>query len=181
MPIVLDPSKQFVEISLFYVEENHINKDTVYHFISSREDMEEWKAKGYRHENEIRDLKSKDNPLPGVPIKDQSFDSKKVIYSIRTKWKRLSWKDQNVIYSKCFKLVTAPDGTTKPEWDGLSFRDLKIKQCLREWDIKDGNNNPVPVSPETIDTLPPFVVSELINAFERYTEANAEDLGESKG
>lgn len=179
MPITLDPAKQFVEIRLFYLEQiPSRGGDVNYIFINSKEEMEEWISKGYKHENEIKTVNPKG---PGMPVQDQSFDPSKVIYTMRTKWKRMSWKDQNIIFSKCLKTVPGNDGVPRTELDTITYRDMKIKQCLKEWDIKNARGEVEPVSPQAIDSLIPEIVSELINAFERYTEANADDLGESRG
>lgn len=90
----------------------------------------------------------------------------------------MSWKDQNVIFSKCLRTTTGVDGVQRTELDTITYRDMKIKQCLKEWDLKDERGQLVPVSHDAIDNLTPEVVSELISAFERYTEASSNDLGE---
>lgn len=186
MPITLDPQKQFVTISLMYVEVNSKDSPTQFIFINSKDDLDEWKSKGYRYENEVKEFgqaqKSPKEPIPGMPVEDgEEFDPTKIIYSIRTKWKRMTWKDQNTIFSKCLKTVPGPDGAVRTDLDHITYRDMKLKLCLKEWDLQDEHARQVPVSNETIDMLTPDVAAELINAFERYTEASPTDLGESKG
>lgn len=182
MPITLDPAKQFVQIRLLYVEEETKYGNMNYVFINNKEDMDKWKSKGYKYEDEVKELmkpKTDKTPLPGVPIKEQAnFDSTKVIYSINTKWKRMSWKDQNVIFSKCLRTSQNADGTPHTELDTITYRDMKLKQCLKEWDIRNAHGDIVPVNNEAIDSLSPDIANEFINAFERYTEASSEDLGE---
>jgi hypothetical protein len=145
--------------------------------------MEEWKEKGYHIANDIDKLKSEKKPehgssLPGMPVTEGGIDPSKVIYTIKTKWRRMLWKDQNAIFSKCLKTQQRPDGTSRVELDTITYRDLKLKTCLKEWDFKDEKNRDVPVSIESIDSLMPEIATELINAFERYTEPSSEDLGE---
>ena len=178
MPIVLDPSRNFVEVKLFYVEETSSHCAPVYHFIDKKEDLENWKAKGYKHETEvIGPANAKKTDVPGMPVQNTT----KLIYSISTKWKRMLWKDQNTIFSKCLRTRHNPEGVAQTELDSITYRDMKLKTCLKDWDLKDSAGNIVPVNNETIDMLTPEIANELINAFERYTEATADDLGESKG
>lgn len=178
MPIVLDPSKNFVQIRIFYTEEKSSQGETVYKFITTQEEMKSLRESGFAHESEVKDLQqTKKEAIPGMPV-GATFDPAKIIYSINTKWKRMLWRDHNVIYSKCYKIIPNPDGTTRAEFDSFVYRDLKIKQCLKEWDLKDERGLAAPVTPEAIDSLLPDVAIEMLNAFERYTEATNEELGE---
>jgi len=173
MPITLDPSKQFVSITLYYVEEQSKHGVPVIKFITSKEQMDEWKEKGYRVESDA-DLKSEKKQIPGMPVEDNG----RIIYSIRTKWKRMSWKDQNVIFSRCLKTIPMPEGGARTELDTITYRDMKLKLCLKEWNLKDSSGRDAPVTNDAIDSLEPDIATELINTFERYTEANTGDLGE---
>lgn len=182
MPITLDPAKQFVEIKLFYVEMPSKHGDFIYKFINNKEEMEEWREKGYKHEQEVKNSTpiKNDGKIAGMPI-EPTHDPNKIIYSITTKWKRILWKDQNTILSKCIRPVQGQDGVSRTDFDTIAYRDMKLKQCLKEWDLKDERGNPVKVSMEAIDSLTPDVANELISAFEKYTEASSSDLGESNG
>ena|SRR3990167_610708 len=87
-----------------------------------------------------------------------------------TGWKLLDWADFNHIYGECFKYNTNPDGTTTGNLDFIKFRDMKLKTCLKSWDIKDSNGKPVPISASSINKLHPDVAAELLNGFEKATE-----------
>lgn len=172
MPITLDPSKQFVEIKLFYIE-TMTARGPVYKFIQNAKEMEGYKTAGYRHEFEIKEIIRSQKPESKI-----EYDSSKVIYSITTKWRRMLWKDHNIIFSKCIKVIQNPDGTTSSQLDSILYRDMKIKQCLKEWDLKDDRGQVVKVTNDNIDSLTPDIAMEMLNAFERYTEATADELGE---
>lgn len=177
MAIVLDPSKQFINITVYYIEETMPHGHTVFHFVRSSKEFENWKTKGYHTEEEIRELlKPTDQKKPA-----QNVDSSKIIEKIMTTWKRLTWKDQNTIFSKCLRTVPGLDGKPVTELDSISYRDQKLKTCLKKWDLRDENGQVSPVTTDTIDILLPEVAQELLNSFERVTEPTAQELGESKG
>lgn len=170
MPIVLDPSKSFVNITLFYIEQKKEHGNSVFHFVASRKEFDEWKTRGYRTEEELRTAATEQSKVP--------VDPTKIIEKIITTWKRLTWKDQNTIYSRCLKTVPGIDGKPTVELDTILYRDLKLKTCLKKWDIRDESGQILAVAPETIDLLVPEVAQEMLNAFERVTEASSFDLGE---
>ncbi len=178
MPILLDPNKQFVNIQLYYVEEIKKHGNSVFHFIRNAQEMEEWKTKEYRTQEEFdkeKSIASTQEKAPGMPVKS-SPDPKKIIESITTSWRRMTWKDQNVIFSKCLKTIPGSDGAMHTELDTIQYRDLKLKTCLKKWDVKDDQGKEVSVNDDVIDILTPEVAQELINNFEQITEASAEEL-----
>ena len=183
MPIVLDPSKNFVAIQFMYIEEeNEKHGNSTYHFIGSRADFDTWKKKGYSTVDEItqqqldtKDTDKQKTDQPGMPLKPP-IDPKKIIKILRTWWSRMTWKEQNQIYSRCIRQVPSEGGGARTELDMISYRDFKLKTCLKKWDYKDESGQDVPVSENIIDNLVPEVAQELLNNFELVTEANEEDL-----
>jgi len=89
----------------------------------------------------------------------------------------MTWKEQNQIYSRCLRNTAAADGTTRTELDGISYRDMKLKTCLKKWDFKDDKGEEIPVSESVIDRMVPEVAQKLLETFESVTEASEEDLG----
>ena len=184
MSLVLDPSKQFVSITIYYIEEELDHGNSVFRFIKSKDEFEEWKAKGYKPRQEIEQLlnpKPQIQPSGPVSAEDtkkepEPVEDKKIIEQVSTHWKRLTWKDQNVIFSQSLKTIAGPDGQTHSDLDPLSYRDLKLKTCLKSWDLKDDQGNPVKITHDVIDNLTPEVASELIANFERVTEPSENDL-----
>lgn len=179
MPILLDPNKQFVNIQLYYVEEVKKHGNSVFHFIRSAQELEEWKKiKGYKTQEEFdqeKSLAGSQEKSPGMPVK-ASPDPNKVIQSIVTGWRRMTWKDQNVIFSRCLKTIPGADGNMHTELDTIQYRDLKLKTCLKKWDLKDEQGKEVPVTEDVIDILTPEVAQELINNFEQITEPTSDEL-----
>ena len=53
MPIVLDPDKQLIAISTYFVEEVKKHGNSVFHFIRSQDDFDEWKGEGYIAEDSL--------------------------------------------------------------------------------------------------------------------------------
>jgi len=177
MSIVLDPSKSFVTIQLMYIEdkdEKHGNSR--YYFVNSRADFDKWKAKGYQTEEEITKAAAVPDKQPGMPVKPPQ-DPTKVIQVLRTWWSRMTWKEQNQIYSRCLRQVPgANEGATRTELDMISYRDMKLKTCLKRWDLKDDAGQDIAVSEVIVDQLVPEVAQELLNNFELVTEAGEDDL-----
>lgn len=170
MPIVLDPAKSFVNITVYYIEEQKKNGNSIFHFITSPELMEEWKAKGYRTRQEIlQEVQNVSVSQSSIPKITAQASFSQVIESLNTVWKRMTWKEQNTIFAQSLRVVGG-----ESEIDALKYRELKLKTLLKKWDAKDENGNPYPLTAETLDNLCPEVASELLRAFERVTEADDE-------
>lgn len=92
-------------------------------------------------------------------------------HELNTGWKVLSWSEHNSIYSKCLNYTPNAEGLSSGSLDVIKFRDLKLKACLKNWDLKDGQGRVVPISEAVIDRLHPEVASELLAAFEKVTES----------
>lgn len=162
---------------MMYIEdqdEKHGNSK--FYFINSREDLDSWKKKGYLTTDEMNKSKLPDSESkPGMPEKPP-VDPKKVIQVLKTWWARMTWKEQNQIYSRCLKQATDSEGKTRTELDMIFYRDLKLKVCLKKWDLKDDNGGEIHVSDNIIDNLYPEVAQELLNQFELITEASETEL-----
>ncbi len=186
MSIVLDPSKNFVTIQLMYIEEQDAKHgNTRYYFVNSRADFNKWKAKGYLTKEEMDEVTAPapdpgKRDQPGMPVKPPQppHDPTKVIQVLKTWWSRMNWKEQNQIYSRCLRQVPGTEGRTKTELDMIGYRDLKLKTCLKKWDLKDDSKQEVPITETIIDQLVPEVAQELLNNFELVTEASEDEMGE---
>jgi len=179
---VLDPSKNFVTIQIMYIEEkNEKHGNTKYYFIHNRTEFEEWKEKGYLTQDEINNLNvpplPENPPKPGMPVQPSTppHDPTKIIQVLKTWWSRMNWKEQNQIYARCLRQI-ATDKESRTELDMIAFRDMKLKNCLKKWDLQDDNRQEIPVTPTIIDSLVPEVAQELLNNFELVTEATEEQL-----
>lgn len=181
MSIVLDPGKNYVALQVMYIEEiDEKHQSTKFRFIKNRSDFDEWKRKGYVTSDEMAKTKldpGKKAAEPGMP-ESPPIDPDKVIHILRTWWSRMTWKEQNLVYSKCFHQSTDSEGKTRADLDMIAFRDYKLKTCLKKWDLKDESGNDVKVSDNIIDNLYPEVAQELLNQFELITEATDEEMGE---
>ena len=187
MSIVLDPAKNFVTIQLMYIEEQDKKHGNArYYFINSRADFDNWKSKGYATEEEMDKAAAVPAPdpqqkeQPGMPVQPATppQNPTKIISVLRTWWSRMTWKEQNQIYSRCLKQVTGTEGKTRTELDMIAYRDMKLKTCLKKWDLKDDNKQDVAITENIIDQLVPEVAQELLNNFEMVTEASEEAMGE---
>lgn len=168
MSIVLDPNKQLVNIVTYYIEKEKKAGNSVFYFINSAESMDEWKNKGYITKSGLAEKRKS-----GEDFATQAG----IIEELRTTWRRLTWKDQNDISAKSLMHIPTQDNQTRIQWDGIKFRDMKLKVCLKGWDLTDENGNKVPITNEVIDNLVPEVANQLLNDFERVTEPSEDDLG----
>lgn len=188
MSIVLDPSKNFVAIQIMYIEEqDEKHGNTKYHFINSRAEFNNWKSKGYLTEEGIDkaaaippEIPQKNPPVASVQhsTPKPSHDPTKVISVLRTWWSRMNWEEQNQIYSRCLRQIPEAEGKVRTELDMIMFRDMKLKTCLKKWDLKDDNKQDIPITESIINQLVPEAAHELLNSFEKVTEASENELGE---
>ena len=88
----------------------------------------------------------------------------------------MTWKEQNQIYSRCLRQIPEAEGKTRTELDMIMYRDMKLKTCLKKWDLKGDNQQDIPITENIIDQLVPEVAQELLNNFEKVTEASEDDL-----
>jgi hypothetical protein len=104
----------------------------------------------------------------------KSEQLKEGIEVIETGWRPLLWKDQNDIMKSSYdKNISSPEGSGMGTFNFFGYQDSIIKKALKTWNIKDDNNNPIPVNPANIDKLPSIVVSTLYQKIDKlidYTE-----------
>lgn len=96
----------------------------------------------------------------------------KDVECMTTKWKVVSWKEQNEVMDIASKGV-GPGG--ERQFNFLAYRDAMIKRCLKEWDLTH-NQKPVPVTSEAIDSLPGPVVVDLYQKFEKVLDYTEDEL-----
>jgi len=89
---------------------------------------------------------------------------------LNTGWKVLTWDEHNHLYDSC------TIGRDRKTIDFIKLRDIKLKTCLKTWDLKDDNGNDVVLNSETIDQLYPKVADELLSGFEQITEIKPAEL-----
>lgn len=177
MSIVLDPDKNFVAIQVMFVEEkDEKHGNCKFNVINSKAEFDAWKKKGYLTSDEITqtDLTPTEDK-PGLP-KKTVVDTTKIIQILRTWWCRLNWKEQNIIYARCLRQSTDVDGKVRAELDMITYRDMKLKACLKRWDAKDDNKKDIILNDQMIDWLDPTIARHLLDNFEKVTEASEEDL-----
>ncbi|KKM73774.1 hypothetical protein LCGC14_1407050 [marine sediment metagenome] len=157
MPVILNTDPPLISIDIYYIEEEKAQGHLVYHFMRSKDDMDEWTEKGYCLENEMTE------------------NAAGKIEKLITAWKRLTWKDYNSIVSQCLRF-TGKDDDRKAEIDPVQFRDLKLKTCLRRWNVCDATGAQVEVNVANIDAIIPEIANELLYSFEKVTEPGEQDL-----
>ena len=106
--------------------------------------------------------------------KMETPEKKKLVQVLNTEWKTLNWKEQTEITKQSTVHGNMPDGSDT-YFDYYKYRDLRIKKCLFNWDMKDEMGNPIPVNPQNIDILDPEVVSTLISKFDEITSISPEE------
>ena len=155
---LLDSQGQQIEIKLYYEEK--ITKLGYRKIVV----IEDEKAEGIM-EKEKAAMKEKQEKGESVLKTD------KTIQCLTTKWKVMSWGDQNKITKSAEKYT--PDGMQ--DIDMFKFRDLRIKQCLVDWDLTGNKGGKIPVSSQTIDMLPSDVVFALVSKYDRIVSIDEEE------
>jgi len=98
---------------------------------------------------------------------------KEKIHILETKWKQLSWKEQNTIMNKSTQITDAATGQFN--FNLYGYQDSRVKSCLKEWNLKDDKGTIVQVTPENIDRLPADIVSVLLEKYESAVSISKEE------
>ena len=93
-------------------------------------------------------------------VKPEKYDVK----ILNTKWKEISWDDQNSILRSS---IRKDQMTNQDELDNISYNDTLLKQALVEWDLTDDNNQPIQCNPQTIGQLPYAILRNLMTKYEK--------------
>lgn len=101
-------------------------------------------------------------------------EDKKRVEVLNTQWHSLSWGDSNMITKDC---VYFDHNQGMQDIDYFKYRDLRIKKCLKSWDLKDDKGNPVPCVPEVIEKLPVEVVFALVNKYDEIVNLDNDEQG----
>ena len=97
--------------------------------------------------------------------KDMLADPQKKdrVHCLNTVWKVMSWKDDNEIVKQSTYFNV---NSSMNDLDPFKYRDLRIKQCIRSWDMKDDKGNAIQFRPELIDKMPSDIVHALIAKYD---------------
>jgi len=180
MSIVINPDKEFINIRIYYIEEPKEQGISVFNFIKNKDEFQVWTAKGYKTEEDLIKEKLLENPTmqhnPQNPIQvPKDANDGKVIREIHSSWRRMTWAETNQVWSQCLKQIAGKDGAPKVDFDGIKYRELKLKKCLKGWNVRDDSGNPIPLTPESIDNLIPEAARELLDNFEKVTETTEKE------
>lgn len=93
-------------------------------------------------------------------------ETKGDVQVLNTQWKTLTWKEQNDITKQSLKDSGPGFADSGVNIDGFLYRDLRIKHCLKDWDLTDDDGQEIPCTPEKIDDLPSEVVFSLVSKYD---------------
>lgn len=96
----------------------------------------------------------------------------KGIQILNTYWKPLSWQERNNINHQS---EVKSDGIVTGQVDFNRWRDLRVKTCLKEWDLKDEDGKAVPCSPDIINRIDAVVLDAILNEFDKVTSVELEE------
>jgi len=105
-------------------------------------------------------------------VQEYKTPEKYDIQILNTKWKEISWDDQNTILRSS---VVKDQMTRQDELDNIMYNDTLLKQALTGWDLSDDNGQPVPCTPETIGQLPYTLLRNLMSKYERIVFLGEDD------
>jgi hypothetical protein len=92
--------------------------------------------------------------------------------SLTTKWSVPTWHTNNyLVRSSTF--YSPSDGASKIDWS--KYQDNLFKTCLKEWDVEDDDGKTVPVTVETIGSLPSVIASALLDKYNGCLSLEEED------
>ena len=157
-------NSQLIDIQAFYVLKTFKNGYIKVKVLNEKEIeiiQKHNKAMKEEFDNKEQEKKAKDDKYETQEYKTpEKYD----IQVINTKWKEISWDDQNNILRNS---VRKDEMTRQDELDNISYNDTLLKQALVEWDLKDDNGQPIPCNPQTIGQLPYALLRNLMNKYEK--------------
>ena len=104
----------------------------------------------------------------------ENEETKDKVKKLTTHWREMSWQDSNNIT----KAARVEGPNAKPgELDYYRYRDLRLKICMKKWDLKDDDGNDVILSPEIINQLPVDIVIALVSKYDEVVEMSEEEVG----
>jgi len=116
---------------------------------------------------EIRYVKTDGFGAPIVIFTDEEAQKHgDKVETIKTSWCVLDWRTSNDMTREA---MTFNSATGEPSLDIFKLRELRIKKCLKKWDLKDANGAPVPCNEQYIDKLHPVIASTLIESYNDLT------------
>jgi len=111
-------------------------------------------------------------------LKEEEYNQLKVdekqkdkVKSLKTKWKMPNWKTGNDLLDAS-SYFSVQKNDMDVNWN--KYRDARFKASLVDWDCKDKDGNPVPVTSETIDQLSQPVAIALLKQFDDETRISDE-------
>jgi len=96
----------------------------------------------------------------------------KEIDSLTTKWVIPTWQSNSFIM-RSSTFYSPSEGVNRLDFN--KYQDNLFKTCLKEWDIIDENEKPVPINSETIGNLPSIIANALLERYEKSLSMEDED------
>jgi hypothetical protein len=124
----------------------------------------EVKSKGIRKIKVIDDNKAEE-----LLLKDPKNEQ---IKQLVTYWRGISWKDDTTMIKEATSLSSM---SGMSEFDPFRYRDLKLKRCLTDWDLKDDNGKKIPFNIQLVDKMPADIVHALLNKYEKTVSLDDEE------
>jgi len=107
-------------------------------------------------------------------LESEDEPTKKRVQVLNTGWRSLTWKEQNDITKES---MYYDHNQGMQDVDYFSYRDQRIKKCLKNWDLKDEAGRPVTCDADKIDQLPAEVVFALVNKYDAAVTLDEEERG----
>lgn len=104
--------------------------------------------------------------------KEALHNGNKNVDSLTTKWVVPTWNSNSYIL-RSSTYYNPTEGTNKIDWS--KYQDNLFKTCLKEWDILDGDDKPIPVNNDTIGSLPAVIAAALLEKYEKCLALEEED------
>ena len=91
-------------------------------------------------------------------------DKRKNYLKVCFKMRPTDWK----IYNDLQRESLVDKGTGNGEQiDWIKYKELKLLKLIADWDAKDKEGNKIPIKPETIFSLHPFIAENLLGEYDK--------------
>ena len=105
-------------------------------------------------------------------LKEMKADEGKGFTRASFKLRPMTWRTYNDLLRES---KTTNPLTMSEETDWATYREKKLVRLLAEWEAKDKDGNPIPITEERIMSLHPLVAENILNEYDKKVYLDEEE------
>ena len=104
---------------------------------------------------------------------EENNQKKCEIFSL--KMKQLTWGLYNQLQDEAMRETNSGES----KFNYRFYKEAKLKNLIKEWDAKDKDGKPVPITPANISHLSPVIAETVLRSYDEISFLTEEDEGKS--